>query len=59
MEYESPLQAPCEEPQIYFHALSSFLAPQTSKFIFYIEHYKVTVLITSGNTHNFIHMRVA
>jgi hypothetical protein len=50
MEDESPLQAPCEEPQISLHALSSFLAPQTLKLIGYIKHQKVIVLIDSGNT---------
>jgi hypothetical protein len=59
MDEENTLQAPCKEPQISLHALSSFLAPQTLKLIGYIKHHKVIVLIDSGNTHNFIHRRVA
>jgi hypothetical protein len=53
------LQARCEEPQICLHALSGFLAPQTFKLNDYIKHHKMILLIGNGNTHNFIHRRVA
>jgi hypothetical protein len=59
MEDEVPLHDPCKKPHISLHALSGFLAPQTLKFIGYIKHHKVILMIVSGNTHNFIHRRVA
>jgi len=50
---EPTLQIAWKDPQI-----SLCVEPQTLKFIGYIKHHKVIVLIDSGNTHNFIHKRV-
>jgi hypothetical protein len=37
------------------NALTGFCSPQTLKLIGYIKHRKVTILVDSGNTHNFSH----
>jgi hypothetical protein len=58
IEEKNTLQAPCKEPQISLHDLSSFLAPQTLKLIAYIKYHKVIVLINSNTTHNFNHRRM-
>jgi len=58
MDEENTLQYLCEEPHIYLHVVSCFLAPQTTNLIGYIKHIKVNVLINSDNTHNFIHWRM-
>jgi len=55
---EITLQPPCEEPQIYLHALSSFCTPQTLKLIRYMKKNKVIVSIDGIKTHDFIHKRV-
>jgi hypothetical protein len=47
------------EPIIFLNALTRFSAPQTLKLIGYIKHRKVIILVDSGNTHNFIHRRIA
>jgi hypothetical protein len=47
------------EPVISINALTGFSAPQTLKIISYIKHRKVIILVDSGNTHNFIHRRIA
>ena len=41
-------------PKIYFHALDIISTPQTLKIQGYRKNNKVTVLIDSGSTHNFI-----
>jgi hypothetical protein len=56
---KTTLQAPCKEPQIYLHDLSSFLAYQTLKFISYIKNLKVIILMNNENTQNFINRRVS
>jgi hypothetical protein len=48
-----------EEPIISLHALSSISTPHTLNLKGYIKHHLVVVLIDSGNTHNFIHHRLA
>jgi hypothetical protein len=56
----SPPDMPDVEPQISLHALTGISAPQTLKFIGYIKHRKVIVLIDSGRSpYNFIPRRVA
>jgi hypothetical protein len=47
------------EPPISLNALTGFSAPQTLKLIGYIKNKKVTILVDSGRTHNFIHHRIA
>jgi hypothetical protein len=54
-----PLDPPEIEPVISLNALTGFSAPQTLKLIGYIKHQKVIILVDSGNTHNFIHHRIA
>ena len=49
---------PHDESTISLHALSSISSPQTLKILGYNKHHKVVVLIDSGITHNFIHMRI-
>jgi hypothetical protein len=44
---------------IYFHALCNINTPQTLKIQGYIKNKKVTMLIDSGSTHNFIHYKLA
>ena len=46
-------------PTISCHALSKISTPQTLKIEGYIKSKKVTVLIDSGSTHNFIHCKIA
>ena len=47
------------QPIISFHALSGFTAPQTLKVVGFLKKQKVTVLIDSGSTHNFINKKLA
>jgi hypothetical protein len=47
------------KPQILLNPLTRFSTPQTLKLIGYIKHRKVIILVDSGNTHNFIHHRLA
>jgi hypothetical protein len=54
-----PSDPPEEEPIISLNALNCFSAPQTLKLIGYIKQRKVIILVDSGNTHNFIHRRIA
>jgi len=54
-----PSDPPEVEPLISLTALTSFHSPQTLKLIGYIKHKKVIILFDSGNTHNFIHLRLA
>jgi hypothetical protein len=54
-----PSDPPEEEPIISLNALTGFSAPQALKLIGYIKHRKVIILVDSGNTHNFIHRRIA
>jgi hypothetical protein len=54
-----PSDPPEVEPVISLNALTGFSAPQTLKLISYIKHRKVIILVDSGNTHNFIHRRIA
>ena len=46
-------------PTISCHALAGISTPQTLKIEGYIKKKKVTVLIDSGSTHNFIHCKLA
>jgi hypothetical protein len=54
-----PSDPPEVEPIISLNALTRFSTPQTLKLIGYIKHRKVIILVDSGNTHNFIHHRIA
>jgi hypothetical protein len=54
-----PSDPPEIEPVISLNALTGFSAPQTLKLIGYIKHRKVIILVDGGNTHNFIHRRIA
>jgi hypothetical protein len=54
-----PSHPPKVEPVISLNALIGFSAPQTLKLISYIKNQKVIILVDSGNTHNFIHRRIA
>jgi hypothetical protein len=54
-----PSDPPEVESVISLNALTGFSAPQTLKLIGYIKHRKVIILVDSGNTHNFIHCRIA
>jgi hypothetical protein len=47
------------EPIISINSLTAFSTPQTLKLIGYIKHWKVIILVDSGNTHNFIHRCIA
>jgi len=47
------------EPLISLNALIGFSTPQTLKLIGYIKNQKVIILVDGGNTHNFIHHRIA
>ena len=46
------------QPIISCHALSGFTAPQTLKVVGFLKKQKVTVLIDSGSTHNFINKKI-
>ena len=46
-------------PTISCHALAGISTPQTLKIEGYIKKNKVTTLIDSGSTHNFIHCKLA
>jgi hypothetical protein len=46
------------KPDIYLHALSGILAPQTLMIKGYIKHRSAMVFIDSGNTHNCIRPRL-
>jgi hypothetical protein len=50
---------PKVEPIISLNVLIGLSSPQTLKLIGYIKHRKVIILVDSGNTHNFIHRRIA
>jgi hypothetical protein len=54
-----PSDPPEVEPIISLNSLTGFSAPQTLKLIGYIKKRKVIILVDSGNTHNFIHRRIA
>jgi hypothetical protein len=54
-----PSDPPEVEPVISLNALTVFSAPQTLNIIGYIKHMKVIILVDSGSTHNFIHLRIA
>jgi hypothetical protein len=54
-----PSDPPEVEPIISLNALIDFSTPQTLKLISYIKHQKVIILVDSGSTHNFIHLRIA
>jgi hypothetical protein len=54
-----PSDPPEVEPVISLNALTRFSAPQTLKLIGYIKHWKVIILVDSGNTHNFIHCHIS
>jgi hypothetical protein len=58
-EINPPSDPPEVEPIISLNDLTGFSAPQTLKLINYIKHRKVIILVDSGSTHNFIHLRVA
>ena len=46
-------------PTIYSCAMDGISTPQTLKIEGYIKNKKVTVLIDSGSTHNFIHCKLS
>ena len=46
-------------PTIYCHALDGISTPKNVKIEGYINNKKVTMLIDSGSTHNFIHCKLA
>jgi hypothetical protein len=54
-----PYDPPKVEPLISLHILTRFSTPQTLKFIGYIKNRKFTILVDSGNTHNFIHCHLS
>jgi hypothetical protein len=54
-----PSDPPKVEPLISRYALTSFSSPQSLKFIGYIKHMKVIILVDSDTTHNFIHPHLA
>jgi len=54
-----PSDPPEVELVISLNALTGFSAPQTLKLIDYIKHWKVIILVDSGNTHNCIHGCIA
>jgi hypothetical protein len=47
------------QPLISCHALADFSAPQTLKVVGFLKKQKVTLLIDSSSTHNFINKRLA
>ncbi|KAH9295126.1 hypothetical protein KI387_038714, partial [Taxus chinensis] len=47
------------QPTISCHALSGISTPQTLQVVGYIKKQKVTILIDSGSTHNFINHKLA
>ena len=47
------------QPIISCHALSGFSTPQTLKVVGFLKKQKVTVLIDSSSTHNFINKKLA
>jgi hypothetical protein len=53
-----PYDPPKFEPLISLNALTSCFGPQTLKLIGYNKHMKVIILVESGSTHNFIHLRL-
>jgi hypothetical protein len=54
-----PSDPPEVELVISVNDLTGFFDPQTLKLIGYIKHWKVIILIDSGNTHNFIYHRIS
>ena len=54
-----PSDPPEVEPVISLNSLTGFSSPQTLKLIGYIKHRNVIILVYSGNTHIFIHRRIA
>jgi hypothetical protein len=58
-DHTSPSDPPEVEPLISLNSLTGLSSPQTLKLIGYIKHKKVIILVDSGNTHNFIHRRIA
>jgi hypothetical protein len=54
-----PLDPPEVEPIISLNYLTEFSSPQTLELIGYIKHKKVIILVDSGSTYNFIHLRIA
>jgi hypothetical protein len=59
-ELEPPQDPDLEEttPTISFHAWTDINTPQTLKIQGYIKNKKVTILIDSGSTHNFINYKL-
>ena len=56
---ESGEESHDSQPIISRHALSSFNAPKTLKVVGFLKKQKVTVLIDSSSTHNFINKKLA
>ena len=56
---ESSEESHDSQPIISCHAFSSFTTPQTLKVVGFLKKQKVTVLIDSGSTHNFINKKLA
>ena len=55
MQEEVEFEVDQEEQLISLDAFSNTLSSETLKLLGCIKHYKVVVLVNSGNTHNFIH----
>jgi hypothetical protein len=53
-----PSDPPEVEPVISLNVITGLSTPQTLKLIGYIKHQKVIILVDSGSTHNFIHLRI-
>ena len=58
-DWESGDQSHDSKAIISCHALSGFTAPQTLKVVGFLKKQKVTALIDSGSTHNFINKNLA
>jgi hypothetical protein len=54
-----PSDPPDVDPMISLNSLTGFSAPQTLKLIDYIKNRKFIILVDSGSTHNFIHLRIS
>ncbi|XP_061352732.1 uncharacterized protein LOC133297581 [Gastrolobium bilobum] len=55
------IETDCSEsitPQISLHALSGIMVPQTLRFLSYIGESKMSLLVDSGSTHNFLQPKV-
>jgi hypothetical protein len=58
-ELTPPYDPPEVDPVISLNALTDFSSRQALKLIGYIKNRKVTILVDSGITHNFIHCHIS